>query len=443
MNSPMRSGRTWVALVLATLCVPLAALAAEEGKSPPKMLGVVTCAGSTCHGLSAPSDDTTVLQNEFTTWHRQDAHAKAWQVLKDEKGQRIARNLGLEDPTTARECVGCHVGLVAGQATGRQFRAADGVGCEACHGAAADWLGLHVTGDANRAALRTAGLYPTEEPAARATLCLRCHQGDTDHVASHRLMGAGHPRLSFELDTFTTLEPAHYRVDADYKRRKPAPSHADTWAVGQLAAAERLLTLLADDPWQTSGVRTDFAFYDCHACHHPLDTPRWAPRPSHALPPGVPHVNDANLLMLTLLLDVLDGTQASRVREGVLALHKASLESASTLKEAAGALRDVVRQARPAASRQPLDRTQMKAVLMKLVAAGKAGELQDYATAEQAVMAAHALLDGLADAGAHDATQRAALEAQVKPLYALVEKPAQYQPAPLVAALEALGQSLP
>ena len=33
-------------------------------------------------------------------------------------------------------------------------------------------------------------------------------------------MGAGHPRMSFELDTFTTVEPAHFKIDADWEKRK-------------------------------------------------------------------------------------------------------------------------------------------------------------------------------------------------------------------------------
>ena len=50
--------------------------------------------------------------------------------------------------------------------------------------------------------------------------CLSCHFGDETKFVTHRLMGAGHPRLSFELDTFTAIEPAHFDVDDDYRARK-------------------------------------------------------------------------------------------------------------------------------------------------------------------------------------------------------------------------------
>lgn len=80
----------------------------------------------------------------------------------------------------------------------------------------------------------TAGLYPTDRVADRAELCLSCHLGNGDKFATHRIMAAGHPRQSFELDTFTELwrtagRQPHYRVDADYRQRKSSSSHSYTW----------------------------------------------------------------------------------------------------------------------------------------------------------------------------------------------------------------------
>ncbi len=72
-------------------------------------------------------------------------------------------------------------------------------------------------------------MYPTEQPAARAALCVSCHLGADDRFATHEIMGAGHPRLSFELDAFSTNQPAHYIVDADYVRRKGAIEGFNLW----------------------------------------------------------------------------------------------------------------------------------------------------------------------------------------------------------------------
>ena len=52
-------------------------------------------------------------------------------------------------------------------------------------------------------------------------------------------MGAGHPRLDFELDTFTATQPAHYEIDKDYYERKIVSNGMQTWAIGQALALEK------------------------------------------------------------------------------------------------------------------------------------------------------------------------------------------------------------
>ena len=44
-------------------------------------LGVVTCAGSTCHGATRPFQNAAINQNEFVIWQRKDKHARAYKVL--------------------------------------------------------------------------------------------------------------------------------------------------------------------------------------------------------------------------------------------------------------------------------------------------------------------------------------------------------------------------
>ncbi len=83
-----------------------------------------------------------------------------------------------------------------------------------------------------------AGIYPTEDPKREQSCALSCHFSDPRKSITHRIMGAGHPRLAFELDTFTANQPAHYRIDADYKQRKQQSSGVKVWAVGQAMAAQ-------------------------------------------------------------------------------------------------------------------------------------------------------------------------------------------------------------
>ena len=202
-------------------------------KGPDIHLGVTSCGGSTCHGATQPVRGSQVLQNEYLIWQRQDKHAKAYAVLLEPRSQRIARNLGLPDAHTAKVCLDCHTDNVSENLRGRQFQVSDGVGCEGCHGGGQRWLGAHVAGVASTEDLHRLGMYPTQNPVARAELCLSCHLGDETKFVTHRMMGAGHPRLAFELDTFTEIQPAHYAVDDDYRKRKTVASGVQTWAVGQ------------------------------------------------------------------------------------------------------------------------------------------------------------------------------------------------------------------
>src|SRR5438105_1641438 len=89
-------------------------------------------------------------------------------------------------------------------------------------------------------------LYPTNEPVAEAKLCLSCHFGNADKFVTHRMMGAGHPRMSFELDTFSQTQPPHFVVDADWYERKGVYDGVRVWAVGQALAAAELIDVLLD-----------------------------------------------------------------------------------------------------------------------------------------------------------------------------------------------------
>ena len=150
-------------------------------------LGVATCASATCHGAVTPAQGGVVLQNEYTTWQTRDKHANAYNLLLNEQSQRIARNLGLEAAHTADICLDCHTDNVPPERRGPQFQLTDGVGCEACHNGAQDWIQVHTIGDqdAHRRNL-AAGLYPlpirspgprSASPATSATRPSSCPTG--------------------------------------------------------------------------------------------------------------------------------------------------------------------------------------------------------------------------------------------------------------------------
>ena len=95
---------------------------------------------------------------------------------------------------------------------GPKYQREDGVSCEACHGAAKIWLENHVGREYKD--LLKEGMYDTVDLVKRAEKCVSCHVGDEGERRNvdHELIAAGHPDLVFELDTFTSILPPHWRL---------------------------------------------------------------------------------------------------------------------------------------------------------------------------------------------------------------------------------------
>ena len=224
--------------------------------------GVASCGGSTCHGRLAPTGKT-VRQNELITWQDTTSaagtHSQAWQILNRSRAQDITRRLGLGPAQNAKECLGCHAEPAS--ARGSKFQISDGVGCEACHGAAGGWLVSHYTVGANHADNVKAGMTALDDPRTRANLCLDCHFGSAKagQFVTHKMMAAGHPRVSFELDLYSSLQ-RHYDFDADYVKRKGLSSGIKFWAVGQALAVERQASLYGDGVHTNEGAFSGILF---------------------------------------------------------------------------------------------------------------------------------------------------------------------------------------
>jgi hypothetical protein len=256
-------------------------------------------------------------------------------------------------------------------------------------------------------------------------------------------MGAGHPRLRFELDTFTVTQPAHFVVDADYRERKGAPNHAVTWVVGQAAAVDALLDGLADANRNHDGLFPELVFFDCHACHHAMSERHWQPRTDAGVGPGVPALSDANLIMLGIILDVLEPDLAPTFHERVLALHQASTKNSAALVSAATALKATTQEVTARIQVAAPNGAQLNALANGIIDHAAHGDYQNYAAAEQATMALSSLIDAMKDAGTLNAAQVKAAAKALDPCYAAVAKDEAYAPAAFTAAVQNVRMALP
>jgi Cytochrome c554 and c-prime len=435
----------WRSAVALGLCVLLAGAAIAIGLMPSNTpaqaalpndtahLGVASCAGSTCHGRSQP-DGKIVRQDEIMRWQEPSspggAHSRAYAILAQERSQTIARRLGIGDATSAPMCLGCHA--EPAPTRGPKFQISDGVGCESCHGGSAGWIDVHKSG--NRKASVAAGLVPLDKPSVRASVCLDCHFGSADggQFVTHRIMAAGHPRIAFELDLFSTLQ-THHNEDADYVQRKGRSNGVRFWAVGQAMALERALSLYSNPGLGTEGAFPEFYFFDCHSCHRRIYddqkfTPTTLDNPTRPIPVGMPPFNDENMIMLSAAARIAAPSLAARFDADSRAFHAAiardrgsAVAAASKLKASASALGSAFASA-------AFDRTQTFAIIDMVTSEAIGARFTDYEGCVQAVMATDTLLNALVNSGQVPAGSAVSIRAEINRAYAAVRDPNAFRP---------------
>lgn len=411
--------------------------------------GVASCAGSTCHGR-AEGNGKVVRQDELMHWQepssRGGAHSRAYAALASSRGQAIASALGLGKATSAPACLGCHA--TTGGAHGERFQLSDGVGCESCHGAASGWIASHYAVPAAHASNIAQGMKDLGNPVVRASVCLDCHFGSarSGQFVTHSMMAAGHPRIAFELDLFSSLQQ-HWDEDADYVRRKGKTDSVRLWAVGQAEAVQRSLTLFANARLATQGIFPEFYFYDCHSCHRGIDDNPGRKRsfetnPGRPIPFGNPPYNDENMIMLSAVAQVLAPGQATSFDAASRNFHAAmgkgraeAVAAAGRLNSAAGALSNVM-------AKSGYGGDTAFRVIAAISSKAISPRFTDYAGSSQAVMAVDTLLNGMVREGRVTVGAAAGIRANINRAYAAVSSPASYNPAAFRAALGKAAHSI-
>jgi hypothetical protein len=392
-----------------------------------------------------------VAQNEYLIWsqetdkHKIDKHHGAYNVLLGERGVRIARNLGLSDAVSADICLNCHTDNVPQERRGPRFRISDGVGCEACHGGASKWLGVHLSGVGHSANI-AAGLYPTERPVARADKCLTCHFGDPadeKRFVTHLIMGAGHPRMGFELDTYTAAEPAHYTVDQSYIERKGPVSEVQIWAVGQVMSLVRRTDALLDPKHAPKGLQPELVLFDCQSCHHAISQIRWQPRSSTGLGPGAVKLYDANAVMLRVVAARVAPATAQALSEHMLALHHATTENWEAVVREAAEVRRAAIEVEESLSGRDFIRDDMRALAEGVVSVALSGDDTEYSAAEQATMALGSIASAMRMSGYLTAEQTKAMNGALSGLDETIANDATYRPETFVRAMKDFHKTIP
>lgn len=228
---------------LALCCAAALPVSAAEIKSPAEghfFTGAQSCASSSCHGGGTG-------RNEFLVYQKKDRHVFAAGILGKGTSLKIAEALGLGEPTKAAQCTVCHSPMEAVPASRlapEMKQAPDrGVSCEACHGAAGEWLRFHTRKDATYQQILATGLRDMIDVAGRANVCVACHLN-----LDEKIRQAGHPELFFELDGQATLEPPHY-VDV---RPSLGPR---SWITGQATALREMSWKLSKERDERLAVR--------------------------------------------------------------------------------------------------------------------------------------------------------------------------------------------
>lgn len=404
--------------------------------------GVSTCAGSNCHGSVLAYQHSNILHNEYITWERKDAHSQAYKKMHSKQFADITKKLGLKAAYEEPACLVCHASYVPKKFQGKKFHMEDGIGCEACHGGSEKWLKTHTSKKATHKENVANGMYPNDDIVLRTRMCQSCHYGNKHQFVSHDIMGAGHPRISFEMDTYSELQPPHFVQDKDYSERKTAYSHVKVWAVGQVVAAEAALKMLKSDHMKTGKLFPELSLFDCQSCHHSMAKKTWAPRRGTGLGPGVVTINDSSLLMLRNAAVPVDAALAWKLKTMIKEMHVASTENYAALTDKVTEMQAVVGEIKAKLTPHKFSASDVQKITVSLLNEGIWGEYRNYVAAEQAVMAISALTVAWDKLAPFSDTRKAEIKNEIKNIYKIVDNENNFDPDRFSDALRVMRGTL-
>src|SRR5579859_93985 len=426
------------------------ALTFAQTPEPPKYTGPGSCASPSCHGSVTVKTDTSVQQNEYSTWVVKDKHAHAFAVLANPVATRMAEILRIDKADTAPKCLACHALSVLEADRARTFDSTDGVSCESCHGPASNWLGPHTTKGWTHQQSIEAGMRDERDPIHRTETCLACHLGTREKFVDHEMIAAGHPDLYFELDSFSAVMPRHWKTPRESTPGKPVEDAAWTgvrdWSVGQAvqlrAELERLTWRARNERFDKKDVWPEYSELSCFACHHALGPAKESWRQEHGYSgrrPGDPAWNASRYVVFRIVAKEIDSASAQdldrRLSEVSEEMSKLNPDRNTVALSATAAAPLAQRFAERLAAMQ-YDQAFALRALQQISSDANTISLADERSAEQAAMA----LDSLFIAYSKDAkpSNAADVRAAINELFQLLDNPSAYDADKFAAALRRL-----
>lgn len=423
-------------VIAVTASAPAQRAAGAPQRPQPQYIGPGSCSATACHGGVQPQTATAVFQNEYTTWVVKDKHARAYEVLKNPVSQRMGKILAIGKPEESPRCLACHALAPPASQIGRKFDISEGVSCESCHGPASAWLGPHTLRNWKSADSIALGMFDTSDLVSRTSKCLSCHLGTSEKQVDHAMIAAGHPDLTFELDSFSAIMPPHW------KRPTSSAAGAKAWAVGQAVQLREALLRLArraqDPGWP------EYAEMDCFSCHHPLTRAEDSWRQARGYPdrrPGAPPWNAAHYAVFRVLLREADAQLAADLESAmrsVLQMAPGPNTNRAALADAARRGAGVADRAAQQLNRGDFDRARVIRLIQAIAAEADAIAFHGTRSAEQAAMAVNALFIAGSAGQPLNSTERAAVDE----LFRQLQNPSTYNAPRFAAQLRKVGSAV-
>jgi len=447
-------GKRWPLRCAVILCGAIFFAALPEARSAgspaetSKYTGPGSCSSTSCHGSVKPRADSRIFQNEYSIWVVKDKHAKAYDALTGPVGERIGRILGVGKSEQSAKCLACHALDVPANARAKTFDLNEGVTCESCHGPASTWLGPHTTRGWTHDQSVGAGMYDTRNLVRRTEKCLSCHLGTQEKFVDHEMIAAGHPDLYFELDSFSSVMPRHWKTPRESAPGTPVENDAWSgvrdWGTGQAVQLRASMERIA---WRAKGKNwPEYSELQCFACHHALTAPEQSWRQERGYPgrrPGDPQWNGSRYAVFRELAHQVDNDAATRLDDQVSQVAKMLGQLNPDREGVAAAAASTASLSGQLAARietQPYDAAMTMRLLQRI--SNDADEISNEGerAAEQAAMA----LDSLFIAWSRNAkpANEAEIRAAINGLFQQLENPSAYNPADFARQMRKLNSLL-